>query len=397
MLRPFGARNDGFGGPLKLINTSELFKEACEAIARAPYACVDTEADSLHHYVEKLCLIQVGTADEDFVIDPLSPLDLRPLVEILSQKPLTMHGADFDIRILHRFYGFVPVEVFDTLLAAQLLGYEKQGLADLALKHCGVSLPKAGQKADWSIRPLAPELITYAANDTHYLDAIRRCLEAELRELGRIDWQRQYCQKLVRTTTTAKEEKSDTENEWQIKGSKKLNSKALTLLKTLWNWREEEAKRKDRPRFKVMHSEDLIQMAQWAEANPGADIAKMPNANRSIRQTSRDILNRLIEESRHRPPTEFVENKKNLKRGKRWSNKEETLMTAMKEERLKIAQELKINASVLATNAVLEALALNPPENKDGWERVDGLLPWQAGILAERFEKIWYNNRHAEH
>ena len=382
---------------MKLINTPQLFKEACAAIARSPYACVDTEADSLHHYVEKLCLIQIGIDDEDFVIDPLSPLELRPLVEILSQKPLTMHGADFDIRILHRFYGFVPIEIFDTLLAAQLLGYEKQGLADLALKHCGVSLPKAGQKADWSIRPLAPELITYAANDTHYLNAIRNHLETELRELGRLDWQRQFCEKLVKATTTAKEEPSDTENDWQIKGSKKLNAKALTTLKTLWNWREEEAKRKDRPRFKVMHSEDLIQMAQWAADNPGADIAKMPNANRSIRQTSRDVLNHLIEESRHLEPTEFVETKKHLKRGKRWTNKEEVLMTTMKEERLKIAQELKINASVLVTNAVLETLALHPPEDKDDWKKIDGLLPWQAGILAERFEKIWYNHRHAQH
>ena len=158
---------------------------------------VDTEADSLHHYIEKLCLVQVSVPEEDMVIDPLVSLDLKPLVELLNRKSLILHGADFDIRILKRFYAFEPREIFDTMIAAQLLGYEKQGLADLAEKHCGVVLSKSAQKADWSVRPLNEKLLLYAANDTHYLLPLRAKLQEELEALGRDGWHRQSCAKLL--------------------------------------------------------------------------------------------------------------------------------------------------------------------------------------------------------
>ncbi len=379
---------------MKTVYSSQELEAACRGIAAADWVCIDTEADSLHHYTEKLCLVQVGIPDEDYIFDPLASLDLRPLVEILSQKPLTLHGADFDIRILNRFYGFVPKEVFDTLLAAQLLGYEKQGLADLAFKHCGVVLPKSHQKADWSIRPLAQELLTYAANDTHYLKAIRTHLEEGLESLGRTDWHRESCKRLIKLTTSIKEEPDDDRPAWQIKGSKQLNPKALPILKSLWFWREEEAKRRDRPCFKVLHSEDMVQLARWAFENPGVDVGTMPKANRSIRGEHRGVLNRLISESKDCPPLQYVSAKKHSKPSKRWTKKEEDFFLAMKSERQKLAEDLKIHPSLLGTNASLEILALHPPKNNQDWEKIDVLMSWQKGLLAERFEKIWYNPTH---
>ena len=247
---------------MNYLSTPEEILEAARSVARSPWAAVDTEADSLHHYVEKLCLLQITTPDGDLVVDPLAGADLQPLVSALAGKPLTLHGADFDIRLLKRFYSFEPRMIFDTLLAAQLLGYDKQGLADLAKKHCGVVLPKAGQKADWSRRPLEEDLLVYAANDTHHLPLIRSRMEEELAALGRTSWQTQSCARLLKSLQETRPDRKDPDAAWQIKGSRALRGRALTLLRELWLWREEEAKRRDRPSFKVLNSEYLVQLAQ---------------------------------------------------------------------------------------------------------------------------------------
>jgi ribonuclease D len=175
---------------LKYITDPESLEFACKKISASPWTAVDTEADSLHHYIEKLCLVQVSIVDEDYVIDPLTALELGPLVRILEKKELLLHGSDFDLRILKRFYQFSPPTVFDTMVAAQLLGYEKQGFADLADRHCEVKLSKKAQRADWAERPLSEELLTYAANDTHYLKLIADKMKQELKDAGRLEWHR---------------------------------------------------------------------------------------------------------------------------------------------------------------------------------------------------------------
>src|SRR3989338_6457209 len=118
--------------PLRYIVDPVSLGGAVAQIQEAPWAALDTEADSLHHYIEKLCLVQISIPGEDLVIDPLCSLDLKKLTEVLQQKPLVLHGADFDLRILKKYSLFSPLSVFDTMIAAQLLGYDKQGLADLA-------------------------------------------------------------------------------------------------------------------------------------------------------------------------------------------------------------------------------------------------------------------------
>ncbi len=219
-----------------MIDNPEALEVCSLKIQSAPWAAVDTEADSLHHYHEKLCLLQVSIPSEDYVIDPLKNLELGSLVRILEKKALLLHGADFDVRILRRFFNFSPINVFDTMIAAQLLGYEKQGFADLAEKHCQVKLSKKAQRADWSERPLSEELLTYAANDTHYLKPIADKIREELVQTGRLDWHRQFCERMVQSAISEKEAKSPVGLEWQLKGSKDLTPAALTILRELWNW-----------------------------------------------------------------------------------------------------------------------------------------------------------------
>ena len=184
---------------MKFIDTPALLLECVSKISSSAWAAVDTEADSLHHYLEKLSLVQITVEGEDYVIDPLVPLDLTGLLKALSGKKLILQAADSDIRLLKKTYDFRPQRVFDTMIAAQILGYDRMGYADLVEKHCGIKLSKAEQKADWSRRPLEEKLIVYAANDTRYLKPVQEAMEAELKELGRLEWHRQQCEKLLQT------------------------------------------------------------------------------------------------------------------------------------------------------------------------------------------------------
>ncbi|MBI2094694.1 MAG: HRDC domain-containing protein [Candidatus Omnitrophica bacterium] len=381
---------------MRLIDNPELLDRALEVLSACDSAAVDTEADSLHHYAEKLCLVQISTPDDDLVIDPLAGLDLGPLCRLLEEKKLVFHGADFDIRMLKKSSGFEPKEIFDTLLAAQLLGYEKQGLADLVARHYDVTLSKANQKADWSRRPLGDDLLKYAANDTHYLLPLRAKLRGELEALGREGWHRQSCHRLRESLANWEENPVAEEDEWRIKGSKALKGKALVILKALWTWREEEAKKKDRPRFKIVNGEYLIDVARWSSENPGRDIALWPDAPRNIRGTYREVINAVIKQSEHLPP---VEPYKRTFSGpkKRWGNRESERFQALREAREKIAAELKIRPSLLATNAVLELVSSDPPIDRRAMKDSGFFMPWQAEVLAGRFLEILHASRQAGH
>ena len=239
------------------------------------------------------------------MIDPLVGLDLAPLLENLAEKLLLFQAADSDIRLLKKVYSFKPREIFDTMIAAQILGYPKMGLVDLAERHCGLRLSKAEQKADWSKRPLEEKLLKYAANDTHYLKPIMDAMESELKELGRLQWHRQQCAKLLQTLENLKPQDSDGSSDWQIKGSKDLKGLALTVLRELWHWRDGLAEQRDKPPFKVLNSEYLVQIAQWAAANPGGDIGQWKEAPRNVRGEHREAINRLIQSVQNLPQAEY--------------------------------------------------------------------------------------------
>lgn len=369
---------------MQLIDTPEALEDARKLLERAPWAAVDTEADSLHHYIEKLCLVQVSIPGHDFVVDPLVPgIDLKPFAQTLVSRPILLHGADFDIRMIKRATGLVPQKgIFDTVIAAQLLGYERQGLADLVEKHFQIKLSKSSQKADWSRRPLNDVLLDYAVNDTKHLKELSEILTRELKELGRLEWHRQFCERLLRSLAATKEEdRAVSETAWQLKGSKELKGKGLTALKALWQWREAEAMKKDRPTFKVMHSELLVQIAGWSSTNPGKDVAEFPNAPRHVRGEHRDALNRVLGEALHHPELRYA-HKPREHAPRRWTEKQNQELTRLKGERERLGKELKIQPSLLATNAVLENIVYDPPKNEEELKALESLLPWQAEILA---------------
>src|SRR5436190_11282842 len=221
---------------------------------------VDTEADSLHCYYEKLCLIQVSFGGNDYLIDPLAGFDLTPLANALAGKEIVLQGADFDLRLLRRSLNFVATRIFDTVIAARLLGIREFSLSALVEKFFGIVLSKGSQKANWAQRPLPWHMAEYAMNDTRYLLPLAEKLEAQLRERGRLEWFRQSCQRALEQT--AVQRVRDEDETWRITGAGTLDGRTSAVLRELWQWRDKEAQAADRPPFHILQNHLLLLAAQ---------------------------------------------------------------------------------------------------------------------------------------
>jgi len=366
------------------IDDPRKLADALQFLEQADRIAVDTEADSLHRFSESLCLVQVSARGEDYVLDPIThKLDLAPLAKLLENKNLIFHGADFDIRILKRFYGFKPIRIFDTMVAAQLLGYPSQSLQGLVERHYGVKLAKANQKADWSRRPLTASMLDYAAGDTHYLEGLADTMERELAEAGRLDWFAESCEVVIESSQVTRE--IDTENRWRVKGSGDLSGRELVLLRALWQWREKEAERRDRPSFKVFNNDGLLGIARWKAANPAKPLAEMPEPPGQLAGNIAGV-ERAVDEAMHISPTTLPAVKK-AGGPRRMDDDEKEIVQRLKEARNKLASELKCDPGVLAPNAALEAIVINKPKSAEDIKNLKCLKNWQTTVTAQIFLK----------
>src|SRR5580658_1148482 len=177
-----GLKSDGFAVMCRAVIDSDVkLTEFLPKVRAAEWVAVDTEADSLHAYPEKLCLIQISTVAGDRLVDPLSGINIDPLLEALTAHALIMHGADYDLRLLRKHHEFVPGAIFDTMLAARLLGQRQFGLSCLVEHYLGEKMEKGAQKANWARRPLTERMIEYARKDTHFLKPLSDRLRADLK------------------------------------------------------------------------------------------------------------------------------------------------------------------------------------------------------------------------
>ncbi len=240
-----------------------LAKKLCNEITIG----VDMEADSFFHYHEKVCLIQLATDKDVYVVDPLAIKDMSPLKDIFSNQDITkvFHGADYDIRSLYRDFGIEVENLFDTEVAARFLGYTSTGLDALVLRFFGVTLDKRFQRKDWSVRPLDPEMIRYAAYDVFFLLPLYNKLRKELIQMGRIGWVKETCRELEKVRPV--KPGPDTPLFAKCKGAGRLLPRELAVLEELLKFRNQIASKKDRPPFKIISNKALIALAKKRPAN----------------------------------------------------------------------------------------------------------------------------------
>jgi ribonuclease D len=252
---------------MKWIDRQDALDQELDRVAAQPVVAVDTEADSLHSYFDKVCLIQISIAGEDLVVDPLAKVKLDRFGAILGDAAVTkiLHGADYDLRILNRDFGFTTSNLIDTMICAQLLGYEAFGLAALLERHFNIKLDKSHQRADWAMRPLPPQMLDYAAMDTRYLIPLSEILRAELDALGRWEW---AVEEFSRLEAIRFRETPEDEEQWRrMKNLGNLDKRGLAVLRNLHGWRDALARRADRPPFKIIGNDALLEIATTKPAD----------------------------------------------------------------------------------------------------------------------------------
>jgi ribonuclease D len=307
---------------------------------------VDTEADSLHCYFEKLCLLQLSFSGGDYLIDPLASFDLKPLSDVLTKKEIVLQGADFDLRLLRRSMNFVATRIFDTVIAARLLGLREFSLASLVQRFFGVTLTKGSQKANWAQRPLSQQMAEYAMNDTRYLLPLAEKLEAELKERDRWGWFRQSCQRALEQT--AIQRVRDEEEAWRIAGSGKLDDRASAVLRALWQWREKEAQAADRPPFHILQNHLLLSAAQAFASGEVPDFRHFSvRRRREFREGAEHAL--------QLPESEWPARRK--RKSQRPTPEAERMAEMLRRLRDAAADEHGLEPSFVAPRGALEAVA----------------------------------------
>jgi ribonuclease D len=263
-----------------------------DALGRERVVALDTESNSFHVYRERVCLIQVSTASGDWLVDPLAA-DPRPLGPALAAAPVVvLHGADYDVRCLKREWAFTLPGLFDTMAAARRLGWREIGLSALVERQFGVRLSKAFQRSDWGRRPLSPEQVRYAALDTHYLARLHEQLARDLAARGLDEEARREFARIAAVEPRPKV--FDREAWRKLKGARDLDAEGRAVLARLWVAREERASAADRPPFKIMSPETMVELARRRPRGVDAMLA-VPGVTPTVLRRMADAIGEAVE------------------------------------------------------------------------------------------------------
>ncbi|MEM9282008.1 MAG: hypothetical protein AAGA96_09290 [Verrucomicrobiota bacterium] len=334
---------------------------------------VDTEADSLHSHREKLCLIQISCSGENRLIDPLAIHDLGILIDFLDERDVWLHGADFDMSLLRRTFGWIPARVYDTQVAARLVGYERFGLAHLVEEIIGIKLSKHSQRADWGKRPIPEKMLSYALDDVRHVLGLAEVLEMRLHELGRYDWFLQSC-KGGRDLVLNRPERSE-DQVWRIGGAGKLGRRGLVYLRELWKWRDHEAMLGDKPAFRVAANQLLI---NTADRLSGGERVNPP---RRLPDRVKERYFAAVKKADEMPEEEWPERIRGTRQKRNPEFK--ARFARLQSRRNEAAAKLCIDETLIASKSVLEKLAGDHIETQTG----SLLLPWQRDLICKELDE----------
>jgi len=369
------------------IDRQSRLGDLIEHLKKSHIIAIDTEADSYHHYFEKVCLIQLSFNGHNYIVDPLAGIDLSEFLNLLLQKQLVIHDAGYDLRIMRSSFGFRPHNtIFDTMCAAQLLGIERFGLVALIKHFFNIDLTKKGQRSDWSRRPLKKSQLEYAVDDTRFLLPLAEKLKAELIKLNRLEWHQQSCENVARSALLEKNEQ-DLDKIWRIKGTSRLSVEQLCFVKALWFWRDQQARENNVPAFRIIGNEKMFKLALWAQKNPDTEIENAPDTPQTCKGPRLNMLKKTIQEARNTPQEAWPGPPKRFRSDKYPPNCKD-LIDALRTERVKIADKLEISPQTLASTATLANIAYKRPENIAQMIEAGLLMPWQGQMLESTVQKL---------
>jgi len=358
------------------VNNNIDLLRASEVLAKEGIMGVDLESDSMFHYKEKVCLIQISVPDLNILIDTLSVRDLSPLFAIFSNSEIRkiFHGSDYDIRSLFRDFKIEVNSLFDTQIAAKLLGMPQTGLSSILENRFGVSLEKKFQKSDWSRRPISIEMLQYAIQDTYYLIQLSNMLEKELKEKGRFSWFEEECSLLSRVRFSSPRQEPLYS---RFKGASKIAPRDLAIIDEILKWREELALRKDIPPFKIISNQQILEIACKKPADlEGLEVL----SKKQIASIGKSVLKMI------KSATDIPEDRLPVyPREKRQKNSAATLkkINALKQWRDGYGKKAGLDPSVICPNALIKAVALLDPCSLENLKELIEIRKWQMELFGE--------------
>ncbi len=383
--------------PLLIVEDDKTLAQVVDRLSEANVIGVDTESDSMYHYQEKVCLVQLTDAHGDIIIDPLKVKDLSPLKPIFADPEVVKiyHGADYDVISLHRDFELESINIFDTLIAAQFLGFDRLGLADLIGRYFGVPIDKQYQRHDWSRRPLLPEHLDYARGDTHWLLAIRELLNRELTAAGRLEHMAEECKLLEERRWTPRE--FDELGYLRIKKTSGLDDAAKRVLRRLYLYRDDEARHLDRPSYKVIGDSLMVQIAQAKPTTREALDKLFPRKHTMKRRYGEGIIESVREglEDDFPIPETPKKNRDNdpVIKPTVTGRAAERITTALKDWRNDLVEgDGRYTPFSVASNTALKNIAQVYPTTLEALAAIPGIRAWQVRDHGEAILQVLADN-----
>jgi len=376
----------------RLIHKLSDLKSLCRALRREEVLALDTEADSLYHYFPKVCLIQIATNRNAFLIDPIAIKSMDPLGPLLASKKIkkVFHGADYDVRSLFRDFGIRVNNLFDTMVASQFIGENEPALAGVVLRRFGAILDKKYQRANWSRRPLSRDMMLYAARDTAYLIRLYGQLTVELKAKGRLSWVEEECELLSRDgraenkdVTTAP--KGGPPLFKRFKGAGKMAPRDLAVLENILVFRENMAIEKDRPPFKIF-SNRVIQHLVGAKPTHRKALRKIQHLPAEFIRLYSESVFKAIERGLELPEGQLPSYPRVRRRPQ--PPEKQTRLKRLKRWRGLKAKELELQTGLICNNVLLDALAADNPKDLHGLNAIPGMKAWQRKVLGPEIIKV---------
>ncbi len=343
---------------IELVDRAPRLAEVVDGMSRVSRVAVDIESNGFFRYHERVCLVQLAAAETAFLVDPLAIDDVRPLGGLLADRSVekVFHASDYDLRSLDRDWGFRVVNLFDTAIAAAFVGSSQLGLQSVLKEHGGVEITKQRklQRSDWTKRPLSHESLKYASDDVLHLLQVREALSARLGNLSRLEWAKEEFERLEGIRHTPPE------REWAflaVKGSRDLDGRGLAILRSLFQFREREASRLDRPPFKVMPNSALLQLS----SDPAANLSMVKGLGRFGRRPANVGLKAAIDKGlRSRPVARPKRNRAEDVLGPEERKRVASRLKSLKAWRNRLGQDMQLSSALLWPNVSLERLARRP-------------------------------------
>ena len=380
-----------------LIKTDADLKAIAVDLQEETEIGVDLEADSMFHYQEKVCLLQISTHTLNIIIDPLSIESLSPLAPIFADVRIrkVFHGADYDMRSLYRDFGIEVHSLFDTQIAAKFLGIRETGLASLLKDRFNVLSDKKYQKSDWSQRPLSVAMLQYAVQDICYLLPLADLLERKLMERGRLFCVQEECDLLSKVRPNSHKNRPFFLN---FKGAAKLDSRSLAVLEKILCLRDQLASRRDFPHFKVLGNISVMEIALTKPVNMDG-FTKIKGLSPKLIKRMGKLLIEKVKEGLSLTEDELPVYPKKAK--KRLRSKEALRVKALKTWRDQLSGKLDVDPALVCTNAQIWAIAVTDPKNPDEMECIQGIRKWQiksfgpdiCNLLQKPDLRVYQNKR----